>query len=96
MKRTLLKSEYAYAVRINDKAEIKRIEKELAEYGIVADWLTKDVLLWREGTHKKERLSKAVAPVSDHYPDKTCSVCSGPIQKTGKSGRPPTKCKEHR
>jgi hypothetical protein len=96
MERTLLKSEHAYAVRNKDKAEVQRIEKELAKHGIIADWLTEDVLVWRESGEKKKRQSKAATPSGDCYPGKTCSVCGGPVQKTGKSGRPPTKCEEHR
>jgi hypothetical protein len=96
MERTLLKIRHAQAVRDKDRAAVSQIERDLAKIGVVADWLSEDVMVWREGADKKKRQSKAATPSGDHYADKTCSVCSGPIQKTGKSGRPPTKCEEHR
>jgi hypothetical protein len=96
MERTLLKAQHAYAVRKEDKKEIERTEKELAKHGIIADWLSETVLVWREGGDKKKRLSKPATLSGDYYPDKTCSVCSGPIEKTGKPGRPPTMCEKHR
>jgi hypothetical protein len=42
--------------------------------------------------------TKAVEMVNlkTFYPDSACSVCGKPIERTGKPGRPPTKCLEHR
>jgi hypothetical protein len=53
------------------------------------------VMVWREGGDKKKP-RKAAAPSGDHYPDSACTVCSAPIEKTGKPGRPPVKCLQHR
>lgn len=94
MQRTLLKSQHAYAVRTENRAEIERTEKELAALGVIADWLSDTVMIWREGGDKKKR--KAAPPSGDYYPDSACTVCSAPIEKTGKPGRPPTKCLKHR
>ena len=95
MERTLLKIKHAEAVRSKDQAEVQRTEKELVKHGITADWLTADVMVWREGGDKKKP-RKAAAPSGDHYPDSACTVCSAPIEKTGKPGRPPVKCLQHR
>ena len=94
MERTLLKAQHAHAVRTENRAEIDRTEKELAKLGVVADWLTDDVMVWREGGDKKKR--KAAAPSGDYYLDSACIVCSAPIEKTGKPGRRPAKCLQHR
>lgn len=94
MERTLLKMQHAHAVRTEDRVEIDRTEKELAKIGVVADWLTADVMVWREVGDKKKR--KAAAPSGDYYPDSACTVCSAPVEKTGKQGRRPAKCLKHR
>ena len=94
MERTLLKAQHAHAVRTENRAEIDRTEKELAKRGVIADWLSDSVMVWREGGDKKKR--KAAAPSGDYYPDSACTVCSAPIEKTGKPGRPPVKCLHHR
>jgi hypothetical protein len=94
VERTLLKIRHAQAVRDKDRAAVSQIERDLAKIGVVADWLTDDVMVWREGGDKKKR--KAAAPSGDYYPDSACTVCSAPIEKTGKPGRPPVKCLHHR
>jgi hypothetical protein len=95
MERTLLKAQHAYAVRTENRAEIDRTEKELAKHGVIADWLTDDVMVWREGGDKKKP-RKVAAPSGDYYPDSACTVCSAPVEKTGKPGRRPAKCLQHR
>ena len=95
MERTLLKIRHAQAVRDKDRTTVSQIERDLAKIGVVADWLSDDVMVWREGGDKKKP-RKAAAPSGDHYPDSACTVCSAPIEKTGKPGRPPVKCLQHR
>jgi len=95
MERTLLKIRHAQAIRDKDRAAVSQIERDLAKQGVIADWLSEDVMVWREsGDKKKPR--KAAAPSGDYYPDSACTVCSAPIEKTGKQGRRPAKCLKHR
>lgn len=94
MKTYLLKIQHAEAVRRENAAEIKRTERELAALGIHAAWLSDSVMVWKEENAKVGRKRKSSS--DDHYPDSDCSVCGKPIEKTGKPGRPPTKCLEHR
>lgn len=84
---TQLKIKHAHAVRNKDAKEIERTEKELAALGIHGEWLSEDVLVWRDGRNVKSQ---------EFYPDSKCSVCGNKIEKTGKPGRPPTKCLKHR
>ena len=95
MERTLLKIRHAQAIRDKDRAAVSQIERDLAKIGVVADWLTDDVMVWREGGDKKKK-RKAAASSGDYYPDSACTVCSAPVEKTGKQGRRPAKCLKHR
>ena len=95
MERTLLKIRHAQAIRDKDRAAVSQIERDLAEQGVIADWLSEDVMVWRENEKKRAPRKKA-EPTGDYYPDSACSVCSAPIEKTGKPGRPPVKCLQHR
>jgi hypothetical protein len=60
MKETQLKMQHAAAIRSEDTAEIKRVEKELAKMGIVGEWLSDTVLVWR--TPPKKRRTPKSAP----------------------------------
>lgn len=97
MRETQLKIRHAAAVRSKDAAEIAATEKELAAIGVHADWLSDDVMVWRDNrTQKRTRKPSAAAADGGVYPDSACAVCGNPIEKTGKPGRPPTKCIKHR
>ena len=90
-----LKLRHAAAIREKDTAEAERIRKELEKVGVYAEWLSNEVLVWRDKRPRK-KVSKEEAAASDCYPDSACSKCGAPIEKTGKPGRPPTKCLKHR
>lgn len=90
-----LKLRHAHAVREKDTAEAERVRKELEAIGIYGEWLSEDVLVWRDKKPRKKP-SKDESVRSDCYPDSACKECGAPIEKTGKPGRPPTKCLKHR
>ena len=95
MELPLLKIRHAQAIRDKDMTAVSQIEREIAKQGVIADWLSKDVMVWREDD-KKPAPRKKAEPTGDYYPDSVCSVCSAPIEKTGKQGRRPAKCLQHR
>lgn len=86
MLRITLELEHAAAHRRGDTAAMKEIQSQIErEHGLIAVWLSEDVLVW-----KRKKVD------ADFYADSACSVCGEPIEKTGRKGRRPTKCLEHR
>jgi hypothetical protein len=51
-----------------------------------------------EGRRKKKKpdIIKPVVVDNGFYDGITCKECGAPVEKTGRQGRPPTKCLKHR
>lgn len=79
---------------------MQRIEKELASLGVYGRWLSEDVLVWETSKPSKKIKKTATIPSDesndDFYAGISCRVCGNPVEKTGRKGRPPTKCIQHR
>lgn len=73
-------------------AEAEKIRKELAKNKVIARWLSDDVLVW-EHESIKQKPRKLLA---ECYEGVYCAECGAPVERTGKRGKPPTKCRKHR
>lgn len=99
MKTTILKIQHAEAVKKGDRTGMLEIEKELEGFDIYCLWLSDDVLVWKskkELPRKKSQKPDGSIDESRFYAGSSCSRCGGPVEKTGKPGRPPTLCIKHR